>query len=186
MLSVVTPALGHDESSGGAGFVTGLLHPALGFDHLLAMLCVGILSVQVGGQAIWYIPGAFVGVMIFGGYLGMNDYSVPAVESGIAMSVLVLGAAIMFGNNVSRWIALICVGVFAVFHGHAHGTEMPLIADPLFYGLGFVSGTAVIHLTGVSVGFLARRNNNGHMKLRYGGVMVSLIGTYFLVSGFIE
>ena len=185
-LLIASPASGHDESSGGAGFVTGLLHPALGFDHLLAMLCVGVLSVQIGGYAIWYIPGAFLTAMLFGGYLGMSEISVPAVESGIAVSVLALGAAIVFGNRVSRWIALVFVGFFAVFHGHAHGTEMPLVADPLLYGMGFVVGTAIIHLTGVLVGFLARRKINGHVKLRYGGVMVSLVGAYFLLSGLLE
>ena len=182
-LFITSPVWGHDEVRGGAGFVTGLLHPALGFDHLLAMLCVGVLSVQIGGRAIWYIPGAFVAVMILGGYLGMSGIPVPAVESGIAISVLVLGAAIMFGNKISRWLALGCVGVFAIFHGHAHGTEMPLVADPLFYGLGFVIGTATIHLAGVSVGFLARRSETGHIRLRFGGVMISVVGAYFLLSG---
>jgi len=182
---VASPAFGHDETIGGAGFVTGMLHPVLGFDHLLAMLCVGVLSVQIGGRAIWYIPGAFVAVMMLGGFLGMNDIAVPAVESGIALSVLVLGAAIMFGNAISRWAALVCVGIFGIFHGHAHGTEMPLIADPLLYGFGFVVGTAIIHLTGVALGFLVRRRSDGHIKLRYSGAIVSLAGAYFLYSGLV-
>jgi urease accessory protein len=102
-------ALAHDESAGGAGFVAGMFHPVLGFDHFLAMLSVGVISAQIGGRAIWYIPGAFVLAMILGGVLGMQSISVFAVEVGIALSVLILGAILAAGKVMPGWIAIIAV-----------------------------------------------------------------------------
>jgi urease accessory protein len=177
------PALAHEEMGDGVGFVTGLLHPVLGFDHLLAMLSVGILSAQMGGRAIWYVPATFVGAMILGGYLGMAEIALPMVEAGIALSVLALGAAVATDRNLPTGIAEVCVAVFGVFHGHAHGTEMPLIADPWLYGLGFVIGTATIHLTGVFIGFAFRRFRNGPGLLRYVGAGIAGIGSYILIGG---
>ena len=176
-------AVAHDELDEGVGFLTGLLHPALGFDHLLAMLCVGILSVQIGGRAIWYVPATFVLVMVFGGYLGMAGVPVPLVEVGIALSVLVLGAALAAEKVIPIWIAAASVAVFAVFHGHAHGTEMPLIANPWLYGLGFVIGTATIHLIGVFAGFGFRRLQRGPGLLRFAGLSIAGAGCYFLLTG---
>ena len=181
-LLVVAPALAHDELQDGVGFVTGLLHPALGFDHLLAMLSVGILSAQMGGRAIWYVPATFVAAMILGGYLGMANVALPLVEAGIALSVLALGAAVAADRNLPTGVAEVCVAVFGIVHGHAHGTEMPLIADPWLYGLGFVTGTATIHLTGVLIGFIFRRFRNGSGLLRYLGAGVAGIGAYILLG----
>ena len=180
---VAAPALAHDELEEGAGFVIGLLHPVLGFDHLLAMLSVGILSAQMGGRAIWYVPATFVAAMILGGYLGMSNAAVPLVEVGIALSVLALGAAVAADRNLPNGVAEVSVAIFGIFHGHAHGTEMPLIADPWLYGLGFVIGTATIHLTGVFIGFAFRRIRNGPGLLRYMGAGIAGIGSYILLGG---
>ncbi len=177
-----TPASAHDELDTGVGFLTGLLHPALGFDHLLAMLSVGILSVQIGARAIWYVPATFVLAMIFGGYLGIAGVPVPLVEVGIALSVLALGAALAAENYVPAGAAVCCVGIFGIFHGHAHGTEMPLIANPWVYGLGFVIGTATIHLAGVLIGFAFRRISNGRGLMRFLGAGIAGIGSYILFA----
>jgi urease accessory protein len=182
-LLIAAPALAHDELGEGVGFVTGLLHPALGFDHLLAMLSVGILSAQIGGRAIWYVPATFVAAMILGGYLGMTSVALPLVEAGIALSVLALGAAVAADRYVPAGVAEVFVAIFGVFHGHAHGTEMPLIANPWLYGLGFVIGTTTIHLTGVMIGFVFRRVRNGSGLLRYLGAGIAGIGSYILLAG---
>ncbi len=175
-------AFAHEEVEGGVGFLTGLLHPALGFDHLLAMLSVGILSVQIGGHAIWHVPTMFVLMMIVGGFLGMQGIEIPIIEAGIAISVIVLGIALAAEKLIPEWVALISVAIFGTFHGHAHGAEMPLIANPWLYGLGFVTGTALIHLMGVFVGFGFRRLHRGPGLLRATGIGIAGIGCYFLLA----
>jgi urease accessory protein len=179
---LINPAYAHEEVGGGAGFLTGLLHPALGFDHLLAMLSVGILSVQIGGRAIWHVPATFVLIMIVGGFLGIKGVGIPMVEAGIAISVLILGAALAADKLIPEWVAVISVAVFGTFHGHAHGTEMPLIANPWLYGLGFVTGTSIIHLMGVSLGFGFRRWRRGPGLLRAAGVCIAGVGCFFLIA----
>ena len=175
-------AVAHEEVEGGVGFLTGLLHPALGFDHLLAMLSVGILSVQIGGNAIWHVPTTFVLIMIFGGFLGMQGLGIPMVEAGIAISVIVLGIALAAEKLIPEWVAIISVAIFGTFHGHAHGTEMPLIANPWLYGLGFVTGTALIHLMGVFAGLGFRRLHRGPRLLRTTGIGIAGIGCVFLLA----
>ena len=175
-------AFAHEELEGGVGFLTGLLHPALGFDHLLAMLSVGILSLQIGGNAIWHVPATFVLIMIFGGFLGMQGVDIPMVEAGIAISVIVLGIALAAEKFIPEWVAIISVAIFGTFHGHAHGTEMPLIANPWLYGLGFVTGTALIHLLGVFVGIGFRHLRRGPGLLRTTGIGIAGVGCYFLLA----
>ena len=175
-------AFAHDESGGGAGFVTGLFHPVLGFDHFLAMLSVGVISAQIGGRAIWYIPATFVLAMILGGILGMQSVNILAVEAGIALSVLILGSILAAGKVMPEWIAVIAVGIFGIFHGHAHGTEMPLIADPWLYGAGFVIGTSLIHLTGVLFGIAFRGARRGDYALRAAGVGIAAAGAYIFFT----
>jgi len=178
---MATQAHAHEVVSAG-GFVTGLTHPVLGFDHLLAMISVGILSTQIGGKAIWSVPLTFVMVMIVGGVLGMQSIRVPLVEFGIALSVLALGVALAADRNLPVVVSMIFVGFFAVFHGHAHGTEMPLIASPFLYALGFVIGTAGIHVAGVLVGLIATRLPKGTKILRYSGAGIAGIGFHILVG----
>ena len=169
------------EVPGGGGFMSGLTHPVLGFDHLLAMLSVGILSAQMGGQAIWRVPLTFVLVMLGGGILGINGIPIFSVELGIALSVLALGIAIAADKKLSPRLAMVFVGFFAIFHGHAHGTEMPYFSKPLFYAGGFVVGTAGIHIAGVLIGIVAERFRQGAGLLRYVGAGIAGIGFHLIV-----
>ncbi len=184
LLSVlwITPASAHELHSSG-GFLAGFNHPVLGFDHLLAMLSVGMLSTQLGGRAIWTVPLTFMGFMLVGGILGVSGINVPFVEVGIALSVLLLGIAIACDRQLPLLFAMAFVGVFAIFHGHAHGMEMPSLANPLLYALGFLSGTAVIHLGGVMLGLGMQRISGQHSVIRMSGVAIAAIGGY-LLAGF--
>ena len=141
-------------AGGAGGLMSGLMHPVLGFDHLLAMVAVGLLSVQIGGRAVWSVPAAFVLVMAAGGLLGMHGVALPEVEGGIALSVFALGLVIAVGAVPPVWLAMLFVGFFALFHGHAHGAEIPRLADPAAYVGGFMLATAALHLTGVGIGAL--------------------------------
>ena len=166
--------------SGEGGFLSGLTHPVLGFDHFLAMLSVGILSAQMGGRAIWAVPLTFVSVMAIGAFIGINAIALPGVEYGIALSVLILGFALAMEKKLVPIWAMICVGIFATFHGHAHGTEMPKIVSPAIYALGFLMGTAGIHLAGVLVGVVSGRTAKGSDLLRYVGAGISGVGVHII------
>ena len=141
-------------------FVAGLVHPLGGVDHLLAMLAVGWLAARIGGRALWRVPLAFVALMIGGGLLALAGIALPLVETLIAVSVIVLGLALAGGRRLTTLVAMALVGFFAVFHGHAHLTEMPVAGvdgGPLAYGAGFVLATAGLHLVGIGLGMLAER-----------------------------
>ncbi len=140
--------------AGASGLVSGLLHPVLGFDHLLAMISVGLLSVQLGHKHIWSLPAAFVIFLAVGGIFGLVGIGLPQVEGIIALSVLLLGLAIATGAKLGIFIAYPMVGVFAIFHGHAHGQEVPSLDDPTTYVIGFLIASAVLHLIGVFMGFI--------------------------------
>lgn len=169
-------------SAPSTGFIAGLSHPVLGFDHLLAMVSVGILSAQMGGRAIWRVPLTFVIIMLIGGVLGMLGISLFSVELGIAFSVLALGIALAVDKKLSPMLAMIFVGFFAIFHGHAHGTEMPNLVKPTLYVFGFVVGTAAIHIVGVLVGVFAKKIKHGAQLLRYVGAGIAGIGFYLIVA----
>jgi urease accessory protein len=139
-----------------AAFASGFSHPLFGFDHLVAMVAVGLLSVQIGGRAIWTVPSAFVVVIGLGGLLGLLGIPLPQVEGVIALSVVALGAAIAAERAWPTWLAMLFVGFFAVFHGHAHGAEIPRLAAPGAYVAGFMLATALLHLTGVGIGEACR------------------------------
>lgn len=178
----IAPVSAHEIHSGG-GFMSGFNHPVLGFDHLLAMLSVGMLSTQLGGRAIWTVPLAFVTFMLVGGILGLYAIAVPFVEIGIALSVLLLGLAIAFDLQIPLLFAMAFVGIFAIFHGHAHGAEMPALASPVLYALGFLFGTAVIHLGGVMIGLGMQRMTGQRNLMRVTGAAIAAIGGY-LLAGF--
>jgi urease accessory protein len=180
-LLLLFPAVASAHQVEGNGFLSGLSHPVLGFDHLLAMLSVGIVSAQMGGKAIWAIPLAFVSVMLLGGIMGMAEIPLFSVELGIAASVALLGLAIAVDKKLPPLFAMVFVGFFALFHGHAHGTEIPHLARPLFYALGFVMGTACIHLGGVFVGLIAQSFNQRLNLLRYVGIIITAIGVQFII-----
>lgn len=181
LITLILPniALAHTATQT-KGFISGLSHPVLGFDHLLAMISVGILSAQMGGRAIWTVPATFVAIMLAGGVLGMQGIPFFSVELGIACSVLALGVALAAEKKLPQVLAMLFVGFFAIFHGHAHGTEMPQLAQPALYALGFVIGTTVIHIAGVLVGSFSKFVPNGVQLLRYIGAGIAGIGFYLV------
>ncbi len=174
------------HSYGGGGILSGFLHPLLGLDHLLAMLAVGVLSAQIGGRALWTVPAAFVGTMAVGALLGIAGVALPFVEYGITFSVLILGLAIFFGSKIPEWAALIVVAIFALFHGNAHGTEIPAITDTvgllIAYILGFLIATAGLHVVGALIGMLVGRLNRGQMLMRLGGLAIALMGVFLILN----
>ncbi len=160
----------------GGGFINGIKHPVFGIDHLLAMVAVGTLSVQLGGRAIWAVPLTFISVMVIGGIMGMFGIPFFALETGIALSVLVLGVAIAFDKKMPTILSMLFVGFFAVFHGYAHGAEIPNLATPALYAAGFVLATAFLHIVGISIGTISRQISHDSMLLRFLGAGVAGIG----------
>ena len=166
----------------GSGFLAGISHPVLGFDHLLAMVSVGILSTQMGGKAIWTVPLTFIGVMVLGGWWGMQGTGLAPVELGISFSVFALGLALAIEKKLPQGFTLLFVGIFALFHGYAHGLEMPGIAQPALYTAGFITGTAGIHIIGILLGIIFMGIRNGDRILRYGGAGIAGIGVHLLIQ----
>lgn len=177
----ILDASAHSEIGVTGGLVSGLLHPVLGFDHLVAMVAVGLWGAQLRQPAIWVLPVAFPVAMAFGALLGLAGVPVPAVEYGIAASALALGLAVAFAVRPPLAVALAVVAVFAIFHGHAHGTEVPDAANPLAYGVGFVISTGLLHLTGIVIGLLLRWPW-GSAVIRSCGVAIAVVGCFALAS----
>lgn len=163
-------------------FLAGLTHPVLGLDHLLAMLSVGILSAQIGGRAIWTVPATFVLMMAVGGLLGLFAVPMLPIELGIALSVLVLGVVIALNWSLPVPIAMVAVAIFGIFHGYAHGAEMPEIADPWRYAAGFLTSTAVIHLIGVLIGDIPTRYEYQNITFGFLGSVIAICGLLFIVG----
>ena len=147
------PAFAHVRLGQVETFSTGFLHPLAGLDHVLAMVAVGLYAASLGGSALWLVPLAFAGTMIVGGILGYTGVPLPLVEAGIGLSVVVMGLAIALGVRLPTVAAMALVGLFAVFHGHAHGSEGAELALFLPYALGFVMATALLHMAGAALGF---------------------------------
>lgn len=178
-------ALAHENQVIRLGsFWGGFLHPVLGLDHFLAMVSVGIVSSMVGGRAIWTIPGLFVAMMAVGGIAGRADLGLSSgtVETGIALSVILLGVVIAADRNLPVRAVMAAVVFFGFFHGYAHGMEIPDIAGPMAYALGFLLGTALIHLSGVLIGEISRRYAAGRLVLRIAGGVSAALGALFLVG----
>lgn len=180
LLIAATPALAH-EGGQASGFVTGLLHPVFGWDHVAAMVAVGLWGAFLGAPAIWLLPVAFPLVMAMGGAAGAAGILFPAVETGIAASALVIGVAVALAARPPIWVAAVIVWFFAIFHGHAHGTEMPEAASPLAYAVGFVLATGLLHLVGIAVGLLAA-SRCGALAVRALGGVIALAGLGFLTG----
>lgn len=174
-------ALAHAQPGLAGGFATGFLHPILGPDHVIAMVAVGLWGAQLGLPAIWVLPITFPAVMAVGGLLGVLGVPIPFIEIGIAVSAIVLGVMVASNTRPSLWITAAIVGVFAVFHGHAHGTELPEAANPLAYGVGFVIATGLLHLTGILIGLLVRWPI-GQRAVQLAGGFIALLGGYFLLA----
>jgi urease accessory protein len=175
-------AFAHDETgAAGGGFVTGFLHPILGWDHVAAMVAVGLWGAFLGPPAIWLLPVTFPLVMALGGVLGVVGVPIPGIEFGIAASALIIGAAILLAWRAPLVIAAVIVGFFAIFHGHAHGTEMPGSASPFAYAAGFVIGTGLLHLAGIALGSLTRWQP-GRLAVRVAGGVIALAGLGFITG----
>lgn len=175
-------ALAHPGHGAAAGLAQGFAHPLSGADHLLAMVAVGLLAAARGGRALWAVPLAFLGMMAVGGALGAAGIALPFVETGIGLSVVAFGLAAAFGAGLPLAAALALVGAFAVFHGHAHGAEMPETASGLAYGLGFLAASALLHLAGIGLGLAAGRVAQGR-ALPFAGAAVAVAGVAVLAGG---
>jgi urease accessory protein len=181
LLAAAAPALAHEGDLAAGGFVTGFLHPLLGLDHVAAMVAVGLWGAFLGAPAIWVLPVAFPLVMALGGALGVMGMPLPAVETGIAASAIVIGVAVALAFRPPIWLAAIVVAFFAVFHGHAHGAEMPGAVSPLAYAAGFVIGTGLLHLAGIALGLLTR-SRPGTLAVRAMGGVIAVAGLGFLTG----
>ncbi|HET6349501.1 MAG TPA: HupE/UreJ family protein [Candidatus Krumholzibacteria bacterium] len=169
----------HQETGSATGFLSGLHHPVSGWDHILAMVAVGLWGAQLGAPAVWALPVAFPMVMALGGALGLMGIALPGVEIGIAFSAMVLGTMVLGKVRPPLWVAGAIVGFFAIFHGHAHGTELPPNASAIMYSIGFVVGTGLLHAVGITIG-LVQRWKPGDFVLRAAGFVVTAGGVYFL------
>jgi urease accessory protein len=151
---------GHD----GASLASGFLHPLGGVDHIIAMVAVGLLAARLGGRAVWLVPASFVTTMAVAGLAGMMGAGLPYVETGIALSVVVLAAVAVVGAAMPVAVAMGLVAFFAVFHGYAHGAEMPETMSGLAYGAGFVSATALLHGVGVGLGLIIGQFGRSNLR----------------------
>jgi urease accessory protein len=175
----MAPARAHVQAGEAAGFFSGFRHPVSGLDHVLAMVSVGLWGAQLGAPALWLLPVVFPMVMAFGGFLGLAGVPLPGVEIAIALSAVLLGLAVAREARPPLAAAAALVGFFAIFHGHAHGTELPPGASGLLYSIGFVVATGLLHLTGIAIG-LVHRWAWGRIALRVAGALVAIAGFGFL------
>ena len=166
---------GHDV----AGFAAGALHPFNGLDHLLAMVAIGLWAATLGGTAVWKIPVAFVATLVAGAMLGMNGIHLPLVEPVIALSVLLLGLALTLTLRVPATAAIVMVSLFALFHGHAHGSELPETASGYLYLLGITLASVALHLTGLGIGRTLMRHT---WLLRSSGAAIAGIGVWMIAG----
>lgn len=181
LLLASAPAWAHEGEGIGGGFISGFVHPLLGPDHVVAMVAVGLWGAFLGAPALWVLPIVFPLVMAMGGVLGVAGVPLPAVEVGIATSAIVLGLVVAFAARPPLWIAAVIVGAFAIFHGHAHGAELPEAANPISYSVGFVIATGLLHLLGISFGLLVRWPA-GRFAVRAAGGVIAVAGLAFLTG----
>ena len=172
-------AWAHVEKGSASGLLAGLHHPISGVDHVLAMVSVGLWGAQLGAPAVWLLPVTFPMVMAFGGMLGLAGVGLPGVEVGIAVSAVLLGVAVLAEWRPPLWAACVIVGFFAIFHGHAHGGELPAGASGVLYSIGFVAATGTLHAVGIGIGTI-HRWSWGRAALRLAGAGVASAGAYFL------
>lgn len=172
-------AFAHVERGQAIGFVTGLEHPWSGLDHILAMIAVGLWGAQLGNPAIWLLPVTFPMVMSMGAMMGLLGIPLPGIEIGIALSAILLGAMVCGEVRPKLVLAALLVGSFAIFHGHAHGTELPAGQSGLLYSMGFVIATGCLHAVGIAIGSI-HRWPAGKLVLRGAGALISIMGVTFL------
>jgi urease accessory protein len=173
------PAFAHVEAGQAGGFFTGLEHPWSGLDHVLAMVAVGLWGAQLGNPAIWMMPIAFPVIMSCGAMMGLLGIPVPGIEIGIALSAIILGVMVLIESRPKLGAAIVLVGFFAIFHGHAHGTELPPGQNGLLYSMGFVIATGCLHALGILIGLIYRWPM-GKIALRGSGALIACMGIFFL------
>jgi len=182
-LMISEPAFAHVSEEGlKGGFISGYIHPLLGWDHVAAMVAVGIWGAFLGSRAIWVLPIVFPFIMVIGGILGMVGVPVPFIVPGIALSSIIIGLAIAFKWRAPLWIASVIVGLFAIYHGYAHGQNLPAASNPIAFALGFVLGSGTLHLIGILFS-LIERYNWGVKALQLGGIIIALVGLAVLIAG---
>jgi urease accessory protein len=187
-LVLPTAAFAHTGAGDTHGFMHGFIHPISGIDHILAMVAVGLFAAQLGGRALWLVPASFVGAMALAGALGAAGISLPFVEVGIAASIIALGLIVAFEAKppvaVAVAVAMALVAFFAIFHGHAHGAELPADASGLAYGAGFIVATAFLHAIGIGIGLALGRaaTTGGERILQLGGCAMSVAGAAILIA----
>ena len=179
MLAYVPTANAHSMGAEGAGFITGLAHPFMGLDHLLAMIAVGIWAAQTGGSAVWRLPLSFVVMMAVAALISASGFSLPTLEPLISGSVVLLGLMVVFAIRLPVNLSMLLVGLFAVFHGYAHGLEMPQASSATLYGCGFILATALLHIFGIGLGKVAYRK---HLLSRLSGSIIALAGLYLATA----
>jgi urease accessory protein len=178
LIALPTAAFAHTGAGDTAGFLHGFAHPVGGLDHVLAMVAVGVFAVVLGGRAVWLVPLSFVGMMAVGFLLGIGQVDVPFVELGIALSSVVIGGVAALGRPMPVVAAMALVGGFAIFHGHAHGAEMPADAAGLTYALGFITATALLHAAGILAAMGVAR-----LVGKYGRAVAQVASGLFALAG---
>jgi urease accessory protein len=183
LIAVPATAWAHPgHSVTGDGLTAGLMHPLAGFDHLLAMIAVGIVSAQLGGRALWALPAMFVGTVVIGSLIGLSGPQRPVIEIGIAASVILLGAAVAWDRRGQLGLPLALAGVFGFMHGYAHGTEMPTVDSTILYVAGFVAATAALHAAGVLIGLIGKQSVTGTSGLRLSGGVIAASGLWLMLA----
>jgi urease accessory protein len=179
MILMTAPAFAHSENGVAIDFWGGFTHPIFGPDHVIAMVAVGLWGAFLGAPAIWILPVVFPLVMAFGGALGVAGVPLPGVETGISISAIMLGAMVALAATPPLWVAALLVGAFAIFHGHAHGAELPVGADAVAFAMGFVIATGMLHLAGIAFGGLSRWPA-GRIAVRAVGGVICVLGFAYL------
>jgi urease accessory protein len=183
---VFAPAavLAHPGHDGAGGLAHGFIHPVTGIDHVLAMIAVGVLAAQYGGRALWLVPMSFLVAMGAAGAIGVAGPPVQIVEVGIGLSVVVLGLMIAFQIKPPTLVAMAAVGFFALFHGYAHGSEMPNGLEGLSFAAGFLIATALLLGAGVGIGLIVQRRTLSRLLFQAGGGVIALVGVAVLAGFF--
>ncbi len=179
LLTYIPTAGAHSLATESVGFISGLAHPLLGLDHILAMIAVGIWAAQLGGNAVWRLPLSFISMMLLAAVIGASGFSLPSPELLIAVSVICLGLLLALAISLPVNVSMLLVGLLAVFHGYAHGLEMQQAHSPLIYGSGFVVATALLHLSGIVLGKLSYRQ---HLLSRLSGAVMTMAGLYLVTA----
>lgn len=181
VLAGAFPVAAHEISGVAEGFGSGFMHPLKGPDHMAAMVAVGLWGAFLGVLALWLLPVIFPLVMAWGGILGILGVPIPYVEIGIALSAVALGLAVALALRPPIWAAGVLIAIFAIFHGYAHGVELPEATNAIGYSAGFVVATGFLHLLGIGFGFLLSFSF-GEWMIRGGGVLIALVGVIYLLG----